>query len=79
MRIEIVKESVVFQKTDAIVNAANATMLGGRNYTSSSIGNERCGRREMSKFRRDSMRTRSTSFMRLDRSGMAGMRVKPRS
>ena len=29
MRIEIVKESVVFQKTDAIVNAANATMLGG--------------------------------------------------
>ena len=29
MRIEIAKESVVFQKTDAIVNAANATMLGG--------------------------------------------------
>ena len=28
-RIEIVNESVVFQETDAIVNAANATMLGG--------------------------------------------------
>lgn len=29
VRIEIVKESVVFQKTDAIVNAANSTLLGG--------------------------------------------------
>lgn len=28
-RIEIVKDSVVFQKTDAIVNAANSTLLGG--------------------------------------------------
>ena len=28
-RIQIVNESVVFQRTDAIVNAANATMLGG--------------------------------------------------
>lgn len=29
MRIQIVKESVVEQETDAIVNAANVTMLGG--------------------------------------------------
>ena len=28
-RIEIVHESVVFQETDAIVNAANVTLLGG--------------------------------------------------
>lgn len=28
-RIEIVNESVVFQKTDAIVNAANTTLMGG--------------------------------------------------
>ena len=28
-RIEIVNESVVFQKTDAIVNAANSTLMGG--------------------------------------------------
>ena len=28
-RIQIVQESVVFQKTDAIVNAANVTLLGG--------------------------------------------------
>jgi len=28
-RIEIVQESVVFQTTDAIVNAANVTLLGG--------------------------------------------------
>jgi len=29
MRIQIVKESVVEQETDAIVNAANVTMSGG--------------------------------------------------
>ncbi len=29
MRIEIVQDSVVFQETDAIVNAANVTLLGG--------------------------------------------------
>ena len=29
MRIEIVHDSVVFQDCDAIVNAANVTLLGG--------------------------------------------------
>ena len=28
-RIQIVEESVVFQEVDAIVNAANETLLGG--------------------------------------------------
>ena len=29
MRIEIYRDSVVFQDVDAIVNAANVTLLGG--------------------------------------------------